>query len=180
MAFVAHDATDLESGAPGPIGKAACVAGGDSAARQTDIDVDQDVAEPRCRRTIDRLVGVNGDGDHCVDGGKALKLAAIEHLIGEQEIVPESRRRHSLNLANRRARECPVAGISQAPCQRSRLEGLDVRSQARTRERLADGSNVVIQRVDVDHECGHRDCHGRTVVRGGQAETFASASAGGT
>jgi hypothetical protein len=23
--------------------------------------------------------------------------------------------------------------------------------------------------VDVDHECGHRDCHGRTVVRGGQA-----------
>ena len=169
MALVAHDATDLQSGASGPIGESACVAGNDSAAWQSDIDIDQDVAKPRCGSALDRFFRVDGDGDECVDVRKPPELGPIEYLVCQQEIVAEAGSRHSLDLANRRARECPVAGISQAPCQRSRLESLDVRSQARTRERLADGSNVVIQRVDVDHECGHRDCHGRTVVRGGQA-----------
>ena len=128
MALVAHDATDLQSGASGPIGESACVAGNDSAAWQSDIDIDQDVAKPRCGSALDRFftarIGLRFLMEHHIES-RAAQPEGWSGVI-QADFDPTDVLRHAVDDATRLCEDeygtaprtiVRMAAVEDAPCE---------------------------------------------------------------
>ena len=155
VSLVAHHPAHGEAVASRQIGEAAGVAGLAAAARQADVDVDDDLAHGAAGggRRGDGGVGVDRDGDARLHAGQALGL---QGLVGEQEVVPEAGRRHADHLPHRRAAEGAMADGRLAAGQLGALVRLDVRAQARPRQGRGHGAQVVLEGGGVDQQ-GRRD-----------------------
>src|ERR687891_81642 len=79
---------------------------------------------------------------------------AAEHLVRQQQVVPEPGGGHPFDLAGRRAAERAVPRRGELPGQGGGLEGLDVRPQARTGQGGGHRRHVVVERLAVDNQRG--------------------------
>jgi hypothetical protein len=85
VSLVAHHAAYLQSLAARQLGKVACLLGRYAAARQPDVDVDQDLLDAPASRGVDRLRRVDRHRHSCV---KPAEPGGVEDLVGEQEVIP--------------------------------------------------------------------------------------------
>jgi len=87
MALVTHHTADGKTLGAGQIGDATGVGRQAAAAGHAHVDVDQHFGDAAARRRLDRLGGVDGDGDASVGaGGHRLQATDVEHLVGQQQV----------------------------------------------------------------------------------------------
>ncbi len=129
MPLVGHHPPHLQAGAAGQLGQGTGVVGRTAAARQADVDVDQDLAQPG------PLGGVHGGrrvhrhrhpgpGRH-----QGAQAGRVEHLVGQEEVLTQAGRHHPLHLPDGGAGEPGVAAAALVAGQLGALVGLDVGPQ---------------------------------------------------
>ena len=146
------------------VGRAAAAAG------EPDVHVDEHLAQSRRRSRVDGLRRVDGDRDAgpVLRCGERSQPVAVEHLVGQQQIVAQTGRRHAEHLAWRGARERVVTVGVLCGGERRALVRLHVRAQRGTGLRRGHRREVVLQHVGVDHQ-----------RRGGQLEQVHSMAPSG-
>lgn len=158
VALVAHDPSHLETPAPGECGDATRVDRGAAATGEAHVDIDENLAHTPGCGGVDGLGRVDGDGH---PGGAGLddasQTGAVEHLVGEQQVLAQIGGRHALDLVDGGAAEPAVPGRRELAGERGGLERLDVRAQAGAREGVGHRGHVVVERRAVDQQRRGRD-----------------------
>src|SRR4029453_906444 len=124
-----------------------------AAPRQAHVHVDQHLAHPAVGRGVHGHVGVDGPGH--LGGARrdhGTQPPAVEHLVGQEQVVAEPGGGHALDLPDGGAAEGAVPRVGQPPGQGGRLERLDVGPEPGAGGGGGHGGDVVVERREVDDQ----------------------------
>ncbi len=151
VALVAHHPAHFEPRRAGGLPKTWCVGRIAATSGEPDVDVDEHRAHPSGRRSRNRLVTVDCDGD-VGPVGQGTEAGGVQGFVGQQQVVGQPGRHEPLDLAGRRSAEPVVPTGSEVASQRGALGGLDVRAQRLAGQHRVHGGQVGLERGGVDQQ----------------------------
>ena len=145
--LVAHRAEHREPARACEVGERAGAVDRDTAARDTDVHVDEHLADPVARAAASTVASEStATVTRAPHSASARSRVVVDRLVGEEEVVGEPGARQTEQLARRRAREADVAAVRLLARERRALVRLHVRAQARARASAA----VMVSRLCVN------------------------------
>jgi hypothetical protein len=121
---------------------------------EANVHVDDHLGHFPRRSRLDRRFGVHRYGDARLSSDQAPETGGVEHLVGEQQVIGQTRRHHALDLPDGGAREVPVPGSGLHGSQTGALVGFDVWTQAVARQGCGHGCDVVLEVGALDEQGG--------------------------